>query len=109
MVRDAVGFIGHLGRDFGEEGQGISAEHMKSLFVPFFTTAPGRGGSGLGLHISHTLVTSLLGGRMGVESKPGQGCRVTVLLPQSAPSIKQAGMPSAPAPLDAGKTDQGLA
>ena len=47
----------------------------------FFTTQRGRGGSGLGMHIVHNLVTDLLGGTIEVSSTPNLGTRVAIRLP----------------------------
>ena len=68
-----------------DDGKGIPAESLGRIFDPFFTTRLGQGGSGLGLTIVHNLVTSLLGGRIEVESKPGEGTRFIVTLPRVAP------------------------
>lgn len=68
-----------------DDGCGIPAPNLKRIFDPFFSTRLGRGGSGLGLHITHTLVTGLLGGRISVSSTPGKGSRFTLQLPLQAP------------------------
>ena len=54
---------------------------LRRIYEPFFTTQRGRGGSGLGMHIVHNLVTDLLGGSIDVESSQGQGTTVTIHLP----------------------------
>ncbi|MFG6447980.1 two-component regulator propeller domain-containing protein [Roseateles sp. BYS180W] len=73
-----------------DNGRGMSAEHLKRVFEPFFTTRMGRGGSGLGMHICYTIVTGLLGGQIRVLSEPGQGTRVIMDLPLQAPQHKPA-------------------
>jgi PAS domain S-box-containing protein len=59
-----------------DTGQGISAEFLPRLFVPFYQADSGSsrrfGGSGLGLSISKRLA-ELMGGLIGVESTPGRG------------------------------------
>lgn len=59
-----------------DQGIGISAEQLQTLFKPFAqadsSTTRRFGGSGLGLTISQHLV-ELMGGRMWVESEPGIG------------------------------------
>lgn len=64
-----------------DDGCGMSAEQQKRIFDPFYTTRLGRGGSGLGLHISHTAVTHILGGEITVSSEVGAGTVFTLLLP----------------------------
>lgn len=66
---------------YSDNGVGIAEEQLRHIFDPFFTTRLGRGGSGLGLHIVYQLVTTLLGGRIQVESEPGQGTRFLIELP----------------------------
>jgi signal transduction histidine kinase len=55
-----------------DNGPGIPAEVVESVFDPFFTTkAPGEG-TGLGLNISHNIITQKHGGEISVESRPGR-------------------------------------
>ena len=61
-----------------DEGCGIAAEALQTLFEPFRTTKPG--GTGLGLYISHDIVKRH-GGRLAVSSEPGRGTTFTVELP----------------------------
>ncbi|HTD02276.1 tetratricopeptide repeat-containing sensor histidine kinase [Undibacterium sp.] len=70
---------------FVDNGKGISAENLKRVFDPFFTTKLGQGGSGLGLSISYNIITSILGGAIQVDSKPGQGVCILIDLPLQAP------------------------
>jgi len=78
-----------------DTGPGIPADVLPHLFEPFFTTkAPGVG-TGLGLHISHSVVARH-GGRIEVESKPGLTC-FTVTLPGAIP---QSAAPQAEAAAD---------
>ncbi len=58
---------------FADDGCGIAPEALKKIFDPFYTTRRGEGGSGLGLHICHNLVTRQLQGSIHARSKPGQG------------------------------------
>ncbi|MEN3275796.1 MAG: hypothetical protein V7631_1586 [Massilia sp.] len=71
--------------EFADDGRGIAREHLARVFDPFFTTRMGQGGSGLGLSIAHTIVTSLLGGAIRVDSAPGQGTVFVLELPLAAP------------------------
>ena len=64
-----------------DDGVGMEPAVLRRVFDPFFTTQRGRGGSGLGMHIVHNLVTDLLGGTIEVSSTPQQGTQVTIRLP----------------------------
>lgn len=64
--------------DFADNGPGIAPEHVPRLFTPFFTTK--SHGTGLGLAISRRIITQH-GGRIRVESSPGQGALFHVYLP----------------------------
>jgi len=70
---------------FGDDGRGISAEHVEHIFEPFFTTRRGRGGSGLGLNIVYNLVRRVLGGRVWVETAIGAGTTFHVEFPRVTP------------------------
>jgi len=65
-----------------DDGTGMDPETLHKIFDPFFTTKMGQGGTGLGLHISHTIVTGLLGGTIEVSSVPGEGTTFTLTLPR---------------------------
>ncbi len=74
---------GGIGVRICDTGPGIPPNVLPHLFEPFFTTkAPGVG-TGLGLHISHSVVARH-GGRIEVESKPGDTC-FSVTLPRTLP------------------------
>lgn len=68
-----------------DNGNGIPPELLKRIFNPFVTTRLGRGGTGLGLHISYNVVTNLLGGRLTVKSVEGEGASFEIWLPKQAP------------------------
>ena len=75
----------HVLLEFHDDGMGIPDSHIKRIFDPFFTTKLGQGGSGLGLNICYNIVTSLLGGHISVQSKPGEGSHFFIDLPLFAP------------------------
>jgi PAS domain S-box-containing protein len=70
-----------------DNGRGIAPEHLGQVFDPFFTTKLGQGGSGLGLAVSHRIVTRILGGRIKVSSAPGQGAVFEMTIPKVAPQV----------------------
>lgn len=51
-----------------DNGKGIPREFINHIFEPFFTTKMGSGGSGLGLHLSHNIVTNILDGEITFTS-----------------------------------------
>ena len=61
-----------------DDGPGIPIEIQGRLATPFFTTR--AGGTGLGLAVSRHWVTRH-GGSLAIESRPGAGTKVRVLLP----------------------------
>jgi PAS domain S-box-containing protein len=68
-----------------DDGVGIPPELIGRIFDPFMTTKKGRGGTGLGLHISYNAVVQLLGGTLTVDSAPGQGTVFEMRLASVAP------------------------
>lgn len=77
----------HVEVAFIDNGQGMTDDVKRRAFDPFFTTARGRGGTGLGLHIVHNIVTNQLGGRITIASEPGRGVRFRMVLPTNAPQF----------------------
>jgi PAS domain S-box-containing protein len=70
---------------FSDDGIGMSLDVRRRAFDPFFTTRRDQGGTGLGLHIVYNIVTNRLGGRLDLDSAPGGGTRIQILLPRVAP------------------------
>lgn len=68
-----------------DNGRGMDEAVRRRIFDPFFTTKLGTGGSGLGMHIVHSIVTNVLGGQIEVKSSPGQGTQMLMRLPLVAP------------------------
>jgi signal transduction histidine kinase len=64
-----------------DDGCGISENDLQRIFEPFFSTKKEKG-TGLGLSISYGLVQKLKG-EIRVQSKPGEGTRFTILLPEN--------------------------
>ncbi len=63
-----------------DTGSGITPDTLPRVFDPGYTTKPLGEGSGLGLAISREIARAH-GGEIQIESKPGRGTTVTVLLP----------------------------
>ena len=65
-----------------DHGEGIRRADLPKIFEPFYTTkAPGRG-TGLGLSICYAIVAEH-GGRIEVDSTPGEGSVFRIVLPRS--------------------------
>src|SRR5262249_22214210 len=65
-----------------QSGTGMTPELITHVFEPFFTTKEPGHGSGLGLSQVHGLAVQS-GGDVRIESKPGEGTTVTLLLPRA--------------------------
>lgn len=61
-----------------DNGRGIPRKNLERVFAPFFSTKPS--GTGLGLAIAKKIVEAH-GGSLRLVSRPGQGTRVSILLP----------------------------
>lgn len=72
------------------DGPAMSAEQASRIFDPFYTTRAEVGGTGLGLSIVRGIIQDH-GGRIRVESSPGQGTRF--ILSFSTPAANAAGEP----------------
>jgi len=66
---------------FRDTGRGMSEEEIARVFTPFSTAFDG--GTGLGMAIVRRIVEDH-GGAIDVESQPGEGTTVTILLPRNA-------------------------
>ena len=64
-----------------DNGQGMPPEIQQRIFEMFFTTKPVGKGTGLGLTISHQIVTQKHGGELLLRSQPDKGTEFQVLLP----------------------------
>jgi signal transduction histidine kinase len=61
-----------------DNGRGMEPLVQARVFEPFFTTRLGKGGSGLGLSVSHRIASSVLAGDLTVQSQAGQGSTFTL-------------------------------
>jgi signal transduction histidine kinase len=64
-----------------DNGSGMSLEIQKRIFELFFTTKSVGKGTGLGLTISHQIVTQKHGGELLMSSQEKIGTEFTILLP----------------------------
>jgi PAS domain S-box-containing protein len=71
---------GQVQVSFADTGPGIAEAIRNKIFEPFFTTKEVGKGTGLGLAVSHNIITEL-GGRIVVENRPQGGALFTVVLP----------------------------
>lgn len=67
--------------EVSDTGCGIPAENLPKIFEPFFTTRPIGKGTGMGLSMSFGIVADH-GGRIEVQSTPGNGSIFRVCLPE---------------------------
>ena len=67
-----------------DNGTGIPAEVKEKMFNPFFTTKPAGEGTGLGLSMSHDIVVKQHGGKIEVDTEPGQFTEFIITLPRAA-------------------------
>ncbi len=73
---------------FRDTGRGMSEEEIARVFTPFSTAFDG--GTGLGMAIVRRIVEDH-GGAIDVESKPGEGTTVTILLPRNVSTAVNSG------------------
>jgi PAS domain S-box-containing protein len=84
VVRLGPGHLGMARVEVIDDGVGMAPDVTERIFDPFFTTSPAGEGTGLGLPISHAIVTAH-GGTISVQSELGKGSTFRVELP-AAPS-----------------------
>jgi len=66
--------------EVGDTGPGMDDEVARRCFDPFYTTKDVGEGTGMGLAVTHGIVTSH-GGRLTLDTAPARGARFTVALP----------------------------
>ncbi|NGP77500.1 PAS domain S-box protein [Balneolaceae bacterium YR4-1] len=71
----------HIKIAIEDVGEGIPDKQLNRIFEPFFTTKEVGSGTGLGLSVSHGIITKM-GGTIDVESEEGVGTTFTLNLPQ---------------------------
>ena len=73
--------------EVADQGGGMSQEVKAQVFEPFFTTKQTGSGSGLGLSMVYGFVRQS-GGRVEIESAPGQGTTVRLQLPRAVVPVQ---------------------
>lgn len=73
---------GRLRLSVADGGRGIAPELLPRIFEPYVSSESGA--PGLGLFVAAAAVHQGLGGELQARSKPGEGTRVELLIPESA-------------------------
>ena len=85
--------VNYVTLQFCDSGPGMDAPLLERIFEPFFTSKPQ--GTGLGLAMSHSIVSSL-GGRITAHSSPGVGATFQIWLPASSERLESLIPPATP-------------
>lgn len=73
--------------EVSDSGRGMPPDVQERAFDPFFTTKPHGKGPGLGLAVVYGAVKAH-GGEVSLDSEPGAGTTVTILLPSRDPGAE---------------------
>lgn len=73
-----------------DTGLGIFEKIQARIFDTFYTTKPVGKGTGMGLSISHTIITKKHHGQLSCRSKPGEGSEFIIQIPVVAPQGAEA-------------------
>jgi len=77
---------GTIAISIADKGVGMDPDFVRNqLFQPFSSSKPG--GFGIGAFEARSLVVAM-GGRLGVDSRPGKGTTFTILLPAAEPVLE---------------------
>jgi two-component system, NtrC family, sensor kinase len=93
--------------EVSDTGPGIPLDVQERIFDPFFTTKPEGSGTGLGLSICYGIVHDH-GGRIFVQSVPGNGATFTVELTHDARTRQRTTPAPMPIPEEAQAADGAL-
>ena len=90
-VKVGVDHRGDIEVSVRDTGCGMSADVRRRIFDPFFTSKPVGVGTGLGMYFCHNVVSGI-DGAIDVDSAPGKGTTIRVILPpaeKTARAIKR--------------------
>lgn len=96
----AVGRTVHV--EVSDPGTGIAPDLLSRVFEPFFTTKGPVGGGGLGLTATRRTVEGF-GGRVTLESTPGQGTTARIVVPVETAPRRAARVVEGPPPRATGR------
>lgn len=74
-----------------DNGIGMAKDVLQKVMTPFFTTKPPGEGTGLGLSLTHDVISRQHRGSMAIESEQGAFTKVTVTLFKSLPERRSGG------------------
>jgi signal transduction histidine kinase len=63
---------------YSDNGKGVSLENCSKIFEPFYTTARGTGGTGLGLYIVYNIVGKMNGSIRYIKSDAGFKIEISI-------------------------------
>ena len=72
-----------------DTGCGMSPDVQRRMFDPFFTSKPVGVGTGLGMYFCHNIISSI-NGTFEIDSEPGIGTTIRIILPPSRPTAQYA-------------------
>ncbi len=82
----------HVSIQIADNGSGMSEQVQKRLFDPFFTTKAVGKGTGMGMSISHQVITERHKGTFMCFSSPGQGAEFVIEIPVRQTSTGHTGL-----------------
>ena len=85
-----------------DDGCGMAPEIRARVMEPFFTTKPVGKGTGLGLSMAYSAVMAHRG-QMDIQTEPGKGTRITIVLPCCPPGETRPDPGPTPAQAAAGR------